>query len=121
MLRHAARIGDLREAGLGGSAHAAAVRSADGVGDEATVLHALQVACWINSIERSRFSPPYVDKDADAKHEFFLQRLGAALTPEGIEALRPVRRRESSRGEEEAGQLWGSDQGRPHANHRPAC
>ena len=90
LLRHAARIGDLREAGLGDDPEAAAARRWDGVTTAAQVHHALQLNCWINTVERTRFSPPYVDKDADAKFAYVLQRLGAALTPEGIEALRPV-------------------------------
>ena len=88
VLRHAARIGDLREAGLGGSREAAACRAWDGVRDEAAVHHALKLCCWMNTVERRRFSPPYVDKDADAKHAFFRDHLAAALTEEGVEALR---------------------------------
>lgn len=88
LLRHAARIGDLREAGLGSSPEALAARSWDGVTSEEQVHHALKLCCWINTIERTRFSPPYVDKDADAKHVYFLERLAAALTTEGIAELR---------------------------------
>lgn len=90
LLRHTARIGDLREAGLGGSAEALLARQWDGVSSEATVLHALQLSCWINTVERTRFTPPYIDKDADAKHRFFLDNLAAALTPQGILGLREV-------------------------------
>ncbi|KAL4433981.1 hypothetical protein ABPG75_000422 [Micractinium tetrahymenae] len=89
VLRHAARIGDLREAGLGSGHLAAEARRWDGVESEEEVHHALKLCCWMNTIERTRFSPPYVDKDSDAKHQYFLERLAAALTPEGIEALRP--------------------------------
>lgn len=91
VLRHAARIGDLREAGLGTSAEAAAARRWDGIETEAQLHHALQLSCWINSVELSHFSPPYVDKDAESKHRWFLQRLPGALTPNGIAALREVR------------------------------
>lgn len=59
LLRHAARIGDLREAGLGSSPEALAARSWDGVTSEEQVHHALKLCCWINTIERTRFSPPY--------------------------------------------------------------
>jgi hypothetical protein len=92
VLRHAARIGDLREVGLGASAEAAAARQWDGVESEEQLHHALQLSCWLNSVERSRFSPPYIDKDADGKHRWFLERLAAALTPRGIAALREVSR-----------------------------
>ena len=88
VLRHAARIGDLREAGLGSSPEAAAARRWDGVADERQVAHALQLCCWINGVERRRFSPPYAEKDADAKHAFFLEHVAEALTPAGIQRLR---------------------------------
>lgn len=29
------------------------------------VNHALKLNCWVNTVERQRFSPPYVDKDSD--------------------------------------------------------
>ena len=63
------------------------------------------------SIERWQFSPPYVDRDAHAKHRFFLERLGGALTPEGIQALRPVGGPGGSQGRwgERGGEVWGSD------------
>ncbi|PRW60398.1 hypothetical protein C2E21_1135 [Chlorella sorokiniana] len=89
VLRHAARIGDLREAGLGDSPQALEARQWDGVESEEQVHHALKLCCWINTIERRDFSPPYVDKDSSDKHEYFLARLADALTPAGIEALRP--------------------------------
>lgn len=36
-------------------------------------------------------TPPCPHQDSNDKHDFFLARLADALTPEGIEALRPVR------------------------------
>ena len=34
------------------------------------VNHALKLNCWVNTVERQRFSPPYVDKDADEASAF---------------------------------------------------
>ena len=70
------------------SPEAAAARRWDGVADERQVAHALQLCCWINGVERRRFSPPYAEKDADAKHAFFLEHVAEALTPAGIQRLR---------------------------------
>jgi len=71
LLRRAAALHDFREALLGTAAGHAA----------------LALCCWINTIERTRFSPPYEDKDADEKFEFFLRELGPFLeAPQAYEA-----------------------------------
>lgn len=84
VLRAAARIGDFREVllpRLYPDAHAPpAEAAADGVAhDEATVLRALRLCCWLNSQEKALFSAPYECKDGDAKFEHFLAALGPAL------------------------------------------
>lgn len=56
MLRNAARIGDFREVPLGEGPLRAAALQWDGVDGEAQVLLALKLNCWINSVERARFS-----------------------------------------------------------------
>lgn len=85
VLRHAARIGDLRSVGLQDAAASAAAaegttvcRAWDGV-TPAQADAALKLNCWLNTIERTRFSCPYEDKDADEKFAFFLEHLSAAL------------------------------------------
>lgn len=41
--------------------------------------------CWLNSVERTRFSAPYEAKDCDAKFAFFLPHFGAVLAnPEAV-------------------------------------
>eukprot|EP00887_Chlorella_sp_A99_P000342 scaffold13.g342.t1 len=68
LLRHAARIGDLRSVGLQDAAASAAAaegttvcRAWDGV-TPAQADAALKLNCWLNTIERTRFSCPYEDK-----------------------------------------------------------
>lgn len=56
MLRHAARVGDFREAALGSGPLAAAARGWDGLRSEEEVHAALKLACWINSVEMAKFS-----------------------------------------------------------------
>lgn len=67
VLRLAAALHDFREVpGLGSAP-----------GDAADT--ALALCCWVNSVERARFSPPYDDKDSDDKFAFFLEELGPFL------------------------------------------
>ncbi len=47
--------------------------------------------CWLNSVERNRFSAPYEAKDCDAKFAFFLPRFAAVLAnPETVWQVRPA-------------------------------
>ena len=79
VLRHAARVGDLRSAGVDAAGPAAAAcRDWDGA-SAAEAEAALKLNCWINSLERSRFTRPYEEHDSELKFSFFLDHLGAAL------------------------------------------
>lgn len=40
---------------------------------------ALKLCCWINTVERNQFSPPFEDKDADKKFSYFLSKLESFL------------------------------------------
>eukprot|EP00198_Chlamydomonas_reinhardtii_P002645 XP_001691981.1 predicted protein [Chlamydomonas reinhardtii] len=84
VLRHMARIGDFREAFLSPelvSTHGAE----DGIVNVRDAFTALKLVCWLNSVERNRFSAPYEAKDCDAKFAFFLPRFAAVLAnPESV-------------------------------------
>ncbi|KAG2451189.1 hypothetical protein HYH02_003796 [Chlamydomonas schloesseri] len=84
VLRHMARIGDFREAFLSPelvSRHG----SEDGIVNIRDAFTALKLVCWLNSVERNRFSAPYEAKDCDAKFAFFLPRFAAVLAnPESV-------------------------------------
>lgn len=70
VLRAAAALHDFREvAGL--------------AGPETLPTAALALCCWINVVERTRFSPPYEEKDADDKFAYFLEHLGPFLESPG--------------------------------------
>lgn len=85
VLRHTARLGDFREGGFGDGQHAQQCLGWDGLSSEGQALRALKVACWINTVERTRFSAPYEGKDADEKFGFFLGALLPVLEdPEGV-------------------------------------
>ncbi|EFJ41453.1 hypothetical protein VOLCADRAFT_107660 [Volvox carteri f. nagariensis] len=78
ILRHMARIGDFREAFL--SPYLVAVHGPeDGIYNIRDAFTALKLVCWINCLERSRFSAPYEGKDCEAKFAFFLPRFAAVL------------------------------------------
>ncbi|KAG2498182.1 hypothetical protein HYH03_003937 [Edaphochlamys debaryana] len=78
VLRHMARIGDFREAFL--SPELVAGHGAeDGLHNIRDGFTALKLVCWINSVERARFSAPYEARDCDAKFAWFLPRFGAVL------------------------------------------
>jgi hypothetical protein len=78
ILRHAARIGDFREAYL-----CPDLVSALGNEDKLTFIReaysALKVATWVWATERLLFSAPYAKKDAAEKYRWFLPRLGRVL------------------------------------------
>ncbi|GIL82720.1 hypothetical protein Vretimale_8294 [Volvox reticuliferus] len=78
VLRHMARIGDFREAFLSPQL-VATHGSEDGITNIRDAFTALKLVCWINSVERTRFSAPYEGKDCDAKFSFFLPRFAAVL------------------------------------------
>ncbi|KAG2435847.1 hypothetical protein HXX76_007042 [Chlamydomonas incerta] len=84
VLRHMARIGDFREAFL--SPELVARHGAeDGIANVRDAFTALKLVCWLNSVERNRFSAPYEAKDCDSKFAFFLPRFAAVLAnPESV-------------------------------------
>jgi hypothetical protein len=71
LLRSAAALHYFREADLSAS-------------EGSTEVAALALCCWINTVERTKFSPPYDDKDADEKFAFFLRELGPFLEAPGL-------------------------------------
>ncbi|GLC41538.1 hypothetical protein PLESTM_001212500 [Pleodorina starrii] len=84
VLRHMARIGDFREAFLSPQL-VATHGSEDGISNIRDAFTALKLVCWLNSLERSRFSAPYEARDCDAKFAFFLPRFGGVLAnPEAV-------------------------------------
>lgn len=76
-LRVAAALHDFRE-----------MSAPEGPDAHPLALPALALCCWVNSIERAQFSPPYDDKDADDKFAFFLKELEGFL--ESPEAYKPL-------------------------------
>ncbi len=56
VLRHTARVGDFREAALGAGPLPEQARAVDGLGSEEQVHHALKLACWLNTVEVTKFS-----------------------------------------------------------------
>ena len=79
LLRCAAALHDFREVIL----HEEDIICNSSTPPPSLSLSALSLCCWINAGERSRFTPAYEDKDADAKFEYFLAELGPFLaTPE---------------------------------------
>jgi hypothetical protein len=66
VLRCAAALHDFREIDFENENHA--------------LFHqALALCCWINTIERAQFTPPFEESDADEKFFFFLAELGKFL------------------------------------------
>ena len=77
ILRVAAALHDFRE-----------MPAPEGQNADPLALPALALCCWVNSIERAQFSPPYEDKDADDKFAFFLRELHSFLeAPEEYKQL----------------------------------
>lgn len=77
LLRIAAALHDFRELDF------------DGTGSAAKLAHqALALCCWINTIERAQFTPPFEESDADEKFSFFLANLGIFLeNPENFKDI----------------------------------
>lgn len=72
LLRAAAALHDFRE-----------MPPLDGPDGGALAHAALQMCCWVNSVERQQFTPPYDDRDADGKFAFFLVELDRFLNDPG--------------------------------------
>lgn len=77
LLRIAAALHDFRELDL------------EGTDATSELAHqALALCCWINTIERAQFTPPFEESDADEKFAFFLANLGAFLkNPENFKNI----------------------------------
>jgi len=76
-LRIAAALHDFRELDF------------DGNGSTSERAHqALALCCWINTIERAQFTPPFEESDADEKFAFFLANLLDFLkNPESFKSI----------------------------------
>lgn len=83
LLRCAAALHDFREVPLEDTNNKS--------GSEASLTlarQALALCCWINTIERAQFTPPFEESDADEKFAFFLEELGKFLeNPEGYKNI----------------------------------
>uniref|UniRef100_A0A061R1C2 Uncharacterized protein n=2 Tax=Tetraselmis sp. GSL018 TaxID=582737 RepID=A0A061R1C2_9CHLO len=67
VLELVAHLGDFREAELAKLSEGSVVDSA------------LKICCWINTLERSKFSKPWETKDSEEKFDWFLPRLQDVL------------------------------------------
>eukprot|EP01023_Acetabularia_acetabulum_P051727 TRINITY_DN5727_c1_g1_i1.p1 TRINITY_DN5727_c1_g1~~TRINITY_DN5727_c1_g1_i1.p1 ORF type:complete len:423 (+),score=73.92 TRINITY_DN5727_c1_g1_i1:42-1310(+) len=83
VLRHAARVGDFREAALAVDDYATIPEfQQDGVTSKEQVDLGLKLCCWLNTQEKLYFSAPYEDLsgDDDEKFAYFLPKIGPFLS-----------------------------------------